>query len=66
MTIEGTEAQPRLPVTGLLNDYVTGYLGVVGASAALAKRATEGGSRHVTVNLTRAAMWCGSLGLGCC
>ena len=27
MTIEGTEAEPRLPVTGLLNDYVTGYLG---------------------------------------
>jgi crotonobetainyl-CoA:carnitine CoA-transferase CaiB-like acyl-CoA transferase len=63
MTIEGTEAEPRLPVTGLLNDYVTGYLGAAGASAALAKRATEGGSWHVTVNLTRAAMWCGSLGL---
>jgi len=61
MTIEGTQAQPRLPVTGLLNDYITGYLGA--AAAALAKRATEGGSWHVTVNLTRAAMWCGSLGL---
>ncbi len=63
MAIEGTEAEPRLPVTGLLNDYVTGYLGAVGASAALLKRATEGGSWHVTVNLTRSAMWCGSLGL---
>ena len=63
MTIEGTEAEPRLPVTGLLNDYITGYLGAVGAAAALAKRTTEGGSWHVTVNLTRAAMWCGSLGL---
>ena len=63
MTIEGTQAEPRLPVTGLLNDYITGYLGAVGAAAALAKRATEGGSWHVTVNLTRAAMWCGSLGL---
>ena len=56
-------AEPRLPVTGLLNDYITGYLGAAGATAALAKRATEGGSWHVTVNLTRAAMWCGSLGL---
>ncbi len=63
MTTEGTEAQPRLPVTTLINDYVTGYLGAVGAAAALVRQATEGGSWHVTVNLTRAAMWCGSLGL---
>jgi crotonobetainyl-CoA:carnitine CoA-transferase CaiB-like acyl-CoA transferase len=62
MTIEGTEAVPRLPVTALINDYVTGYLGAAGAAAALLKQATEGGSWHVTVNLTRAAMWCGSLG----
>jgi crotonobetainyl-CoA:carnitine CoA-transferase CaiB-like acyl-CoA transferase len=62
MTLEGTEEEPRLPVTGLLNDYVTGYLGAAGAAAALARRAAEGGSWHVTVNLTRAAMWCGSLG----
>jgi crotonobetainyl-CoA:carnitine CoA-transferase CaiB-like acyl-CoA transferase len=63
MAIEGTEAEPRLPATGLINDYITGYLGAVGASAALVKRATEGGSWHVTVNLTRTAMWCGSVGL---
>ena len=63
MTIEGTEAEPRLPVTGLINDYITGYMGAIGATAALVKRATEGGSWHVTVNLTRTAMWCGSLGL---
>jgi crotonobetainyl-CoA:carnitine CoA-transferase CaiB-like acyl-CoA transferase len=63
MTIEGTAAEPRLPVTGLLNDYVTGYLGAAGTAAELVKRATEGGSWHVTVNLTRAAMWYGSLGL---
>jgi crotonobetainyl-CoA:carnitine CoA-transferase CaiB-like acyl-CoA transferase len=63
MTIEGSEAEPRLPVTGLINDYITGYMGAIGAAAALVKRATEGGSWHVTVNLTRTAMWCGSLGL---
>ena len=63
MTLEGTETDPRLPVTGLINDYITGYMGAVGAAAALIKRATEGGSWHVTVNLTRTAMWCGSLGL---
>jgi crotonobetainyl-CoA:carnitine CoA-transferase CaiB-like acyl-CoA transferase len=63
MTLEGSDAEPRLPVTVLVNDYITGYLGAVGAMAALVKRATEGGSWHVTVNLTRTAMWCGSLGL---
>jgi len=63
MTIEGTEADPKLPVTGLINDYITGYMGAIGAIAALVKRATEGGSWHVTVSLTRTAMWCGSLGL---
>ena len=38
-------------------------MGAIGASAGLVKRATEGGSWHVTVSLTRTAMWCGSLGI---
>ncbi len=63
MTTEGSAAEPRLPVTALINDYVTGYLGAAGAAAALVKSAAEGGSWHVTVNLTRSAMWCGSHGL---
>jgi crotonobetainyl-CoA:carnitine CoA-transferase CaiB-like acyl-CoA transferase len=63
MVTEGSELEPRLPVTGLINDYITGYMGAIGATAALVKRATEGGSWHVTVNLTRTAMWCESLGL---
>jgi crotonobetainyl-CoA:carnitine CoA-transferase CaiB-like acyl-CoA transferase len=63
LTVEGSEDEPRFPPTFLINDYITGYLGAVGAMAALVKRATEGGSWHVTVNLTRTAMWCGSLGL---
>ena len=58
----GVRNEPRLPVTSLINDYITGYMGAIGASAALVKRATEGGSWHVTVSLTRSAMWCGSLG----
>jgi crotonobetainyl-CoA:carnitine CoA-transferase CaiB-like acyl-CoA transferase len=62
MTIEGTESAPTLPVTALINDYITGYMGAIGTTAALVKRATEGGSWHVTVSLTRSAMWCGSLG----
>lgn len=63
MTLEGSEAEPRLPVTTLINDYVTGYFGALGASAALVRRAVEGGSWHVSVSLARSAMWCSSLGL---
>ena len=63
MAVEGTETEPKLPITALINDYITGHMGAIGATAALVKRATEGGSWHVTVNLTRTAMWCGSLGL---
>ena len=62
MTIEGSRAEPRLPVTVLVNDYITGYMGAIGSIAALVKRTTEGGSWRVTVSLTRTAMWCGSLG----
>lgn len=63
MTLEGTPEAPRLPITGMINDFITGYVGAVGATAALVKRATEGGSWHVTVNLTRTAMWYQDLGL---
>ena len=63
MAIEGSADDPKLPPTGMINDYVTGYMGALGATAALIRRAKEGGSYHVSVNLTRNAMWCSSLGL---
>jgi crotonobetainyl-CoA:carnitine CoA-transferase CaiB-like acyl-CoA transferase len=46
-----------------MNDYVAGYIGAAGIQAALIRRAKEGGSYHVRVNLTRCAMWFMSLGL---
>ena len=61
--LEGVDGVPSMPPTGMLNDYITGYLGTAGATAALLKRAKEGGSYHVTVSLTRCAMWIQSLGL---
>ena len=60
--LEGANRVPSLPPTGMLNDYITGYMGAAGAAAALLRRAKEGGSYHVTVSLTRCAMWYQSLG----
>ncbi len=62
MAIEGGDGDPRLPPTGMLNDFITGYLGAAGATAALIRRATEGGSYHVKVSLTRTGMFAVSLG----
>jgi crotonobetainyl-CoA:carnitine CoA-transferase CaiB-like acyl-CoA transferase len=61
--LEGVDGIPSVPPTALINDYVTGYLGAAGATAALIRRAKEGGSYHVTVSLTRNAMWYLTLGL---
>ena len=47
----------------VINDHITGYLGALGALGALVKRASAGGSWHVSVNLASNAMWCSSLGL---
>ena len=61
--LEGVNGKPAMPPTALINDYVTGYLGAAGATAALIRRAKEGGSYHVNVSLARNAMWYQSLGL---
>ena len=59
---EGEGPPPAFPPTLVMNDYIAGYLGGAGIIAALRRRATEGGSYHVHVNLARAAMWYASLG----
>jgi crotonobetainyl-CoA:carnitine CoA-transferase CaiB-like acyl-CoA transferase len=53
---------PAFPPTMVLNDYILGYVAAAGVAAALRRRAKEGGSYHVRVSLTRAAMWYQSLG----
>lgn len=58
----GDSGRPRFPPTLVMNDYIAGYLGACGVIAALRRRAKEGGSYHVRVSLTRAAMWYASLG----
>ncbi|MEV6638599.1 CoA transferase [Amycolatopsis sp. NPDC051371] len=59
---EGSLAEPKLPPTSIINDYLVAWLGATGAMAALVRRATEGGSYRVHVSLTRAAMWAVTLG----
>ena len=55
--------QPRLVPTYLFNDHALGYLAAAGAQQALRRRAREGGSWLVQVNLTRVSMWMQDLGL---
>jgi hypothetical protein len=62
MPSPGNAAMPAFPHTLVINDYIAGYLGASGILAALRRRAKEGGSYHVRVSLTRAAMWYLSLG----
>ncbi|CUW41694.1 putative Acyl-CoA transferase/carnitine dehydratase [Magnetospirillum sp. XM-1] len=58
---DGSVAEPKVsPV--IPNDYITGYLAAYGMAVALLRRATEGGSYHVRVSLSRTAMWIQFLG----
>ena len=52
---QGGEKPKLMPVSAI--DYVSGYLMAFGAMAALARRATEGGSWLVRVSLARTAKW---------
>jgi crotonobetainyl-CoA:carnitine CoA-transferase CaiB-like acyl-CoA transferase len=61
-TLTEGEGKPQFPPTRVMNDYIAGYLAAAGAEAALRRQRKEGGSYHVRVNLTRAAMWYASLG----
>jgi crotonobetainyl-CoA:carnitine CoA-transferase CaiB-like acyl-CoA transferase len=60
---EGTPDRPKFPPTYVMNDYIAGYMGAAGVTAALIRRAREGGSYHVKICLTRNSMWYPTLGL---
>jgi len=60
---EGTPDRPKFPPTFVMNDYIAGYMGAAGVTAALIRRAHEGGSYHVKICLTRNSMWYPTLGL---
>ena len=61
--MEGTPDRPKFPPTMVMNDFIAGYLGATGVTAALIRRAREGGSYHVKICLTRNAMWYSTLGV---
>ncbi|MDF0528718.1 CoA transferase [Tsukamurella sp. 8F] len=60
---EGSFDGPRLPPTHLLNDYMASILGAAGVIEALRRRARDGGSYHVHVDLAKVCMWIQDLGL---
>jgi crotonobetainyl-CoA:carnitine CoA-transferase CaiB-like acyl-CoA transferase len=53
---QGAPETPRL-IRAYACDYPTGFLAAFGVMAALARRATEGGSWHVRVSLARTGMY---------
>lgn len=60
---EGSFDGPRLPPTYLLNDYLAAILGTAGVIEALRRRAREGGSYRVHIDLAKVCMWVQDLGL---
>jgi crotonobetainyl-CoA:carnitine CoA-transferase CaiB-like acyl-CoA transferase len=60
---DGTPSAPANPSTWVVNDFLTGYLGAIGAQAALIRRAKEGGSYRVRVTLAQCATFMLSMGL---
>ncbi|MGP8244380.1 MAG: CoA transferase [Bryobacteraceae bacterium] len=61
-TREGTPDSPALAEIFVVNDYVMSWLSFMAVSAALKRRAVEGGSYRITLSLSRVSMWL--LGMG--
>lgn len=60
---EGATDAPLMPLQVIFADYLAAYVGAAAITAALYRRATEGGSYRVKVSLTRMCMWAQELGL---
>jgi crotonobetainyl-CoA:carnitine CoA-transferase CaiB-like acyl-CoA transferase len=63
LALEGSIEEPKLPEIFVVNDYISSWIGMVGAIAALRRRATEGGSYRVRVSLARVALWLLQMGI---
>jgi hypothetical protein len=63
LALEGSVEEPKLPKIFVVNDYISSWIGMVGAIAALRRRATEGGSYRVRVSLARVSLWLLQMGI---
>jgi crotonobetainyl-CoA:carnitine CoA-transferase CaiB-like acyl-CoA transferase len=60
---EGAVDAPLMPLQVIFADYLAAYVGSAAVTAALHRRAIEGGSYRVKVSLTRMCMWAAEIGL---
>jgi crotonobetainyl-CoA:carnitine CoA-transferase CaiB-like acyl-CoA transferase len=60
---EGAVDAPLMPLQVIFADYLAAYVGSAAITAALHRRAIEGGSYRVKVSLTRMCMWAAEIGL---
>lgn len=60
---EGRDGVPSYSPTLYLNDYLAGWFGAAGVLAALRRRANEGGSWRVRIDLARVCTWVQELGV---
>ena len=63
LALEGSLEEPKLPEVFVVNDFISSWIGVIGAVAALRRRATEGGSYRVHVSLARVSLWLLQMGV---
>ncbi len=60
---EGTPERPSLTEILVVNDYAMSWIASMAVGAALARRATEGGSYRIRLSLTRLSMWLLHMGI---
>lgn len=60
---EGAVDAPIMPLQVIFADYLAAYVGSAAITAALHRRAIEGGSYQVRISLTRMCMWAQEIGL---
>jgi crotonobetainyl-CoA:carnitine CoA-transferase CaiB-like acyl-CoA transferase len=63
LALEGSVEEPKLPEIFVVNDFISYWVGMVGAIAALRRRAMEGGSYRVRVSLARVSLWLLQMGI---
>ena len=63
LALEGSVEEPKLPEIFVVNDFISSWIGMIGAVAAFRHRATEGGSYRVRVSLARVSLWLLQMGI---